>query len=358
MTDTERRPDVTTLTVQLLSAYLANNAVASDDLANLIRTTRSALTDDLQPSPAAAVEETHVPAVTLRKSLASPDHILSLIDGKPYKTLKRHLARHGLTPDSYRKRYNLPAAYPMVAPSFAAKRREIAQQIGLGVRRSPETAKVEPTAQSSSAAQSPVEAGPAKRKAAKTGKPKVASTARSRSKAAADKIPTTVVLEPEAGNEKPLAAKSRNAPRKTAASAKRDTQPARNAKSEAAADGGLSPRAQPPLSGQAKPKPDASASSNKPSRATKHPAGTRAKATAAAGPLLVVEPPANAQPASTEKARPARRGKLGLFRGRAVEPVSDAVNADVIPDAPTGGETARKAPRAKRMARTPARSPK
>lgn len=72
------------------------------------------------------------PAVTVRKSLASPERIISLIDGKPYTTLKRHLGKHGLTPQQYRERYGLKADYPMVAPAYAEKRRALAKQIGLG----------------------------------------------------------------------------------------------------------------------------------------------------------------------------------------------------------------------------------
>ena len=51
--------------------------------------------------------------MTARKSLASKDHIISMIDGKPYKTLRRHLSGHGLTPEQYRERYNLKPDYPM-----------------------------------------------------------------------------------------------------------------------------------------------------------------------------------------------------------------------------------------------------
>ncbi len=138
MADIEQ-PDLTGLTVQLLSAYVSNNSVASEDLAKLIRETRAALTDS---GEAEAVEEAavvHVPAVSIRKSLASRDHIISLIDGKPYKTLKRHLAANGLTPAEYRERYSLPKSYPMVAPTYSAARRETAAKIGLGRKpRTPE----------------------------------------------------------------------------------------------------------------------------------------------------------------------------------------------------------------------------
>ena len=71
-------------------------------------------------------------AVTTRKSLSSPDHIVSMIDGKLYKTLRRHLATNGMTPTEYRERYGLKADYPMVAPTYSEARRTIAKSIGLG----------------------------------------------------------------------------------------------------------------------------------------------------------------------------------------------------------------------------------
>jgi predicted transcriptional regulator len=124
--------EFTTLTVQLLSAFVSNNSVPSDGLADLIKSTRAALAE----SPASNTPEqpapTFTPAVSVRKSIASADFILSLIDGKPYKTLKRHLAQHGMTPDQYRDRYKLPKTYPMVAPAYSDARRAVAEKLGLG----------------------------------------------------------------------------------------------------------------------------------------------------------------------------------------------------------------------------------
>src|SRR3546814_10804094 len=77
------QPDITTLTVQLVSAFVSNNNVASEGLADLIRTTRLALTDDLAAKPEDAAAPTYTPAVSVRKSLSSPEHILSMIDGRP-----------------------------------------------------------------------------------------------------------------------------------------------------------------------------------------------------------------------------------------------------------------------------------
>lgn len=130
----EIQPDITTLTVQLLSAFVSNNSFAAEGLPDLIKSTRAALTATPEDTSEAAARETYAPAVSVRKSLSSPDHIISLIDGKPYKTLKRHLATHGLTADQYRERYNLPKSYPLVAPNYSEARRAVAAKLGLGRR--------------------------------------------------------------------------------------------------------------------------------------------------------------------------------------------------------------------------------
>ncbi len=83
-------------------------------------------------APDNAPAEEYKPATTARRSLSSPDHIISLIDGRPYKALRRHLSGHGLTPDQYRERYGLKPDYPMVAPAYAELRRAMAKKIGLG----------------------------------------------------------------------------------------------------------------------------------------------------------------------------------------------------------------------------------
>ncbi|WP_084438963.1 MucR family transcriptional regulator [Sphingobium sp. TCM1] len=129
--DTEQ-PDFTAMTVQLLSAYFANNQVPAGDIAGIIEATRDALERKATVETPAAPE--YVPAVSIRKSLGSREHIISMLDGKPYKTLKRHLATNGLTPAEYRERYNLPKDYPMIAPAYSEHRRAVAAQIGLGRR--------------------------------------------------------------------------------------------------------------------------------------------------------------------------------------------------------------------------------
>jgi len=140
-------PDITALTVQLLSAFVSNNTVPSEGLSDLIKSTRAALTDDVSTgagAPQLQAQTEHAPAVSIRKSLASDDHVISLIDGKPYKTLKRHLSSHGLTPEQYRERYKLPKTYPLVARSYSQARRAVAERLGLGRKPVAKTAAAAP----------------------------------------------------------------------------------------------------------------------------------------------------------------------------------------------------------------------
>ena len=67
-----------------------------------------------------------------KASLKIVGRIISMIDGKPYASLIRHLRNHGLTPEEYRARYKLPKSYPMVAPAYSQARSAIARTIGFG----------------------------------------------------------------------------------------------------------------------------------------------------------------------------------------------------------------------------------
>ena len=131
-----RAHDFTELTGEIVAAYVSNNPVPSSELPNLIQSVHSAVTalaSGAVSSAAARANEAEKPsAAQIRKSVRD-DGIVSFIDGKAYKTLKRHLTSHGLDPRSYRERFGLPADYPMTAPSYAAQRSALAKQIGLGV---------------------------------------------------------------------------------------------------------------------------------------------------------------------------------------------------------------------------------
>jgi predicted transcriptional regulator len=136
------------LATELTIAWLGNpntRSSAEDVPAFLgkMHDTVSALLGSSAPAADAPVATEYTPAVSVRKSLASKDHIISMIDGKPYKTLRRHLATHGMTPAEYRERYGLKADYPMVAETYSESRRAMAKKIGLGRKpgaRKPEAA--------------------------------------------------------------------------------------------------------------------------------------------------------------------------------------------------------------------------
>jgi predicted transcriptional regulator len=119
-----------TLTSDIVAAHVSNNSVSVDDLPSLITNVYGALAGLGQATPVA--EKLPEPAVSIRASI-KPDYIVCLEDGKKLKMLKRHLMTHyNMTPDQYRQRWNLPADYPMVAPNYAATRRDLAKKIGLG----------------------------------------------------------------------------------------------------------------------------------------------------------------------------------------------------------------------------------
>lgn len=131
------------LATELTIAWLGNqnNRVTAEEVPVFLRTMHATITGLGSGSTAAPgandrtpAGEEFAPAVSVRRSLASRDHIISLIDGKPYKMLRRHLSTHGLTPEEYRRRYNLKPDYPMVAENYAATRRALAKKIGLGTK--------------------------------------------------------------------------------------------------------------------------------------------------------------------------------------------------------------------------------
>ena len=119
-----------THTTDIVVSYVANNSLGADDVSSLIRNIYGTLAGLGQDS--AAPEARPDPAVSIRSSVKR-DHVVCLEDGKKMKMLKRHLMTdHGLTPDEYRARWDLASNYPMVAPDYAEKRRELAIKIGLG----------------------------------------------------------------------------------------------------------------------------------------------------------------------------------------------------------------------------------
>jgi predicted transcriptional regulator len=118
------------LTAEVVSAYVSNNSVPPSELASLIAAVAESISR-LTVAPPSEPEKP-VPAVPIKRSITR-DYLISLEDGKKFRSLKRALAaRYGLTADQYRAKWGLPADYPMVAPGYSAARSELAKRTGLG----------------------------------------------------------------------------------------------------------------------------------------------------------------------------------------------------------------------------------
>ncbi len=124
------------LTAEIVSAHVSNNTVAPEKIAGLIESVFTALSTAATPvAPPPAKQE---PAVSVRASV-KPDHIVCLEDGVKMKTLKRHIqTAHNMTPAEYRAKWDLPSDYPLVAPNYSEKRREVSLALGLGRKKAPE----------------------------------------------------------------------------------------------------------------------------------------------------------------------------------------------------------------------------
>lgn len=126
----DRDPRMLRLTSMISAAYLSNNSIQAQNVADVIGSVHAALSsvgqNGRQDDPAPE------PAVPVRRSI-TPDYLICLEDGRKLKMLKRYLkARFDMTPEEYRERWGLPPDYPMVAPNYAALRSDFARKMGLG----------------------------------------------------------------------------------------------------------------------------------------------------------------------------------------------------------------------------------
>lgn len=120
------------LTSRVVAAYVSCNAVAVDDIPDLIALVHDALAELAGGSNFANGTPAPTPAVSIALSVED-EYIICLEDGLRFKSLKRHLrARYEMTPEAYREKWGLPANYPMVAPGYSRRRSALAVQSGLG----------------------------------------------------------------------------------------------------------------------------------------------------------------------------------------------------------------------------------
>jgi predicted transcriptional regulator len=134
MNDTPDPLSYIELAADIVSAYVSNNSVPATELPALINEVHAALqrVTTTQPAP---VLEAAKPAVPVKKSITN-DFLICLEDGKKFKSLKRHLrTQYNMSPEEYREKWGLGSDYPMVAPSYARARSQLAKEMGLGQQR-------------------------------------------------------------------------------------------------------------------------------------------------------------------------------------------------------------------------------
>ena len=127
--DKEASTDLLSLTAEVVSAYVAKNPLPTAALPEVIAQVHQSL--QALSGPKQEPQVPLVPAVPIKKSVTA-DYIISLEDGRKFKSMKRYLGLLGMTPDQYRQKWNLPRDYPMVAPNYAVRRSELAKSMGLG----------------------------------------------------------------------------------------------------------------------------------------------------------------------------------------------------------------------------------
>ncbi|MHB2208428.1 Ros/MucR family transcriptional regulator [Methylobacterium sp. CM6257] len=135
-----RAPTSSPLASNVVPAYVSNNSVRPVDVPELLSSVHAALTGLGEGGATEARAALNLTPAQISKSIRH-DALISFEDGKPYKTLRRHLTIRGLTPEAYREKWDLPRDYPMVAASYAEARSALAKSLGLGQQRRKATPK-------------------------------------------------------------------------------------------------------------------------------------------------------------------------------------------------------------------------
>ena len=125
--------NITELTADVVKAFVTNNAIPASELRTLVESVHATFSRLSHAAPQPAPQPVAAPSV-IRESV-TPDFLISLENGKKYRTLRFHLAKLGLSPEAYRQKWRLPPDYPMVAASFAARRSALAKASGFGKSR-------------------------------------------------------------------------------------------------------------------------------------------------------------------------------------------------------------------------------
>lgn len=123
--------DLVEMTAQIAAAHVSNNSVAVGDVGTLITNIHDALKMSAHVEPEPVIKPVRKVSET---ASIRPDYLVSMIDGSRHKMLKRHIGKHGYTPESYREAFGLKSDYPMTCKNYAAQRADLAKRIGLGTK--------------------------------------------------------------------------------------------------------------------------------------------------------------------------------------------------------------------------------
>ena len=123
------------LAADIVAAYVSNNHVQGVELPKLLIDVHEVITGLIDGAADPAESGPAKPTPQEIKRSVSYDHLISFEDGKPYKTLRRHLTLRGLSPEAYRAKWGLPVDYPMTAKSYSEQRSQLARALGLGQQR-------------------------------------------------------------------------------------------------------------------------------------------------------------------------------------------------------------------------------
>ncbi|ACA14847.1 transcriptional regulator, MucR family [Methylobacterium sp. 4-46] len=119
------------LTADIATAYLSRNHLQTGEVPRLIAEIHGALRVASHGTP--VQEGPPKPTASEIRRSVTPEALISFEDGKPYKTLRRHLTRLGLTPETYRQKWGLPPDYPMTSAEYSKRRSELARALTLGL---------------------------------------------------------------------------------------------------------------------------------------------------------------------------------------------------------------------------------
>ena len=120
------------ITAQIVTAYVSRNEADAQDVCQLIVDVHTTVSAMIGAAPAISARTMAIGGT--KANTIADDYLVCLEDGARVRVLKRHLRRFGLTPEAYRRKWNLPEDYPMTAPAYSRLRRRLAKRIGLGTK--------------------------------------------------------------------------------------------------------------------------------------------------------------------------------------------------------------------------------